>query len=115
MKTTSAFAPLPEAAGPAALTGMIWLPVLATLVDNMTPLADRDRSGFGLATLVAVTANAGFASGVTASFFLPITRLAAARGLERLPTSAPGELGRLRSRERDPLVGEVLERLALGG
>jgi HEAT repeat protein len=44
-------------------------------------------------------------------FFLPITRLAAARGLERLPASAPSELGSLRSRERDPLVGEVLQRL----
>jgi HEAT repeat protein len=44
-------------------------------------------------------------------FFLPITRLAAARGLERLPGFAPGELGLLRSRESDPLVGEVLERL----
>jgi hypothetical protein len=47
-------------------------------------------------------------------FFLPITRLAAARGLERLPAFAPNELGPLRSRERDPLVGEVLQRLSVG-
>jgi HEAT repeat protein len=43
-------------------------------------------------------------------FFLPITRVAAARSLERLPPLATGELERLRAREADPLVGELLER-----
>jgi hypothetical protein len=45
---------------------------------------------------------------------LPITRLAAARGLERLPVSDACELSRLRERERDPLVSEVLSRLSAG-
>jgi HEAT repeat protein len=44
-------------------------------------------------------------------FFLPITRLAAARGLERSPALDAREISRLRSRETDPLVCEVLERL----
>lgn len=43
-------------------------------------------------------------------FFLPITRVAAARSLERLPPLGTGELERLRAREADPLVGELLER-----
>jgi len=44
-------------------------------------------------------------------FFLPITRVAAARGLERLPALATVELERLLAAERDPQVRAVLERL----
>jgi len=47
-------------------------------------------------------------------FFLPISRLAAARALERLPPCATGELEALRSREPDVLVGEALTRLIDG-
>jgi hypothetical protein len=56
------------------------------------------------AALLAVVANAD-------NFFLPITRLAAARGLERLPVHLSGDLSRIRSFESDPLVSEVLDRL----
>ena len=44
-------------------------------------------------------------------FYLPITRLAAARGLERLPQCQLADLERVRAWEPDPAVGEVLERL----
>ncbi len=44
-------------------------------------------------------------------FYLPVTRLAAARGLERLTPIEPTLLERLREREVDALVIEVLERL----
>jgi hypothetical protein len=44
-------------------------------------------------------------------FFLPITRLAAARGLERLPLSGITDLERVRTWEGDPLVAEALDRL----
>lgn len=44
-------------------------------------------------------------------FFLPITRLAAARGLERLPLAGLAELERVRAWEGDSLVAEVLDRL----
>lgn len=47
-------------------------------------------------------------------FFLPITRLAAARGLERLPACNTSEIARLHEREGDPLVREVLQRLSGG-
>jgi hypothetical protein len=47
----------------------------------------------------------------TEGFFLPITRLAAARGLERLPLSGITDLERVRAWEGDPLVAEVLDRL----
>ncbi len=44
-------------------------------------------------------------------FYLPVTRLAAARGLERLPPMACAEVERLRAREIDRPVIEVLDRL----
>lgn len=45
-------------------------------------------------------------------FFLPITRLAAARGLERLPGScSASELDGVLARENDPLTRTALERL----
>jgi HEAT repeat protein len=44
-------------------------------------------------------------------FYLPITRLAAARGLERLPLSPVADLERVRAWEADASVIEVLERL----
>ncbi|MDB4975571.1 MAG: hypothetical protein JWN48_3912 [Myxococcaceae bacterium] len=44
-------------------------------------------------------------------FYLPITRLAAARGLERLPLCAVADLERVRAWEPDGSVIEVLERL----
>jgi HEAT repeat protein len=47
----------------------------------------------------------------TDGFYLPITRLAAARGLERLPPYGTGELERVRAWESDPIVREILERL----
>jgi HEAT repeat protein len=56
------------------------------------------------APLLAVVEN-------TDGFYLPITRLAAARGLERLPPLGSAELERVRSWEGDAMVREVLERL----
>lgn len=47
----------------------------------------------------------------TDGFYLPITRLAAARGLERLPPYGTSDLERVRSWESDPAVGDVLDRL----
>ncbi|MDB4986161.1 MAG: hypothetical protein JWN04_1339, partial [Myxococcaceae bacterium] len=44
-------------------------------------------------------------------FYLPITRLAAARGLERLPLCAVSDLERVRAWEPDSSVNEVLDRL----
>ena len=41
----------------------------------------------------------------------PITRLAAARGLERLPPVSSGEFERVRAKEVDAMVREVLDRL----
>lgn len=61
---------------------------------------DRQSS----AALLGVVENAD-------GFYLPITRLAAARGLERLPLCAVEDLERVRGREMDPAVLEVLERL----
>ncbi|MET0341977.1 MAG: HEAT repeat domain-containing protein [Polyangiales bacterium] len=61
-------------------------------------------SSDGAAALLHVVENAD-------GFYLPITRLAAARALERLPPSAPAELEALRAREPDVLVGEALTRL----
>lgn len=49
----------------------------------------------------------------TDGFFLPITRLAAARGLERLPLSDVSDLERVRSWEADTTVSEVLDRLLM--
>ena len=56
------------------------------------------------AALVRVVENAD-------GFFLPISRLAAARALERLPPCAASELESLRAREPDALVGEALARV----
>jgi len=58
---------------------------------------DRDSS---TALLAVVENNEGF--------FLPITRLAAARGLERLPLSEIVDLERVLAREQDPAIREVL-------
>jgi HEAT repeat protein len=58
----------------------------------------------GAPPLLAVVQNAD-------GFFLPITRLAAARGLERLPPHGTSELERVRAWEGDPTVREILERL----
>jgi HEAT repeat protein len=58
----------------------------------------------GAPALVAVVEN-------TDGFYLPITRLAAARGLERLPPYGSQELERVRAWEGDPAIREVLERL----
>lgn len=58
------------------------------------------------AALLAVVENSD-------GFYLPITRLAAARGLERLPAYGSADLERVRGWESDPAVADVLQRLIL--
>jgi hypothetical protein len=58
----------------------------------------------GAPALLAVVENAD-------GFYLPITRLAAARGMERLPPYGSHELVRVRAAESDPAVREILDRL----
>jgi HEAT repeat protein len=85
------------------------------------PLEHALRDADAEVSIAAISAwTAGAAQGAAAAllplienaegFFLPITRVAAARSLERLPPLGTGELERLRAREADPLVGELLER-----
>ena len=45
-------------------------------------------------------------------FFLPVTRLAAARGLQRVGELAPARLAAFAAREQDPAVREILSQLA---
>jgi len=95
------------------------------LGDQRAPLhhALRDLDAeVSIAAIAALTAQASAESSAALlrvvenadGFFLPISRLAAARALERLPPCATGELEALRSREPDVLVGEALTRLIDG-
>jgi HEAT repeat protein len=85
------------------------------------PLEQALRDSDAEVSIAAISAwTVGAAQGAAAAllplienadgFFLPITRVAAARSLDRLPPLGTGELERLRAREADPLVGELLER-----
>jgi hypothetical protein len=90
--------------------------------DDQMPLqrALRDRDAeVSIAAISALSSSYALDSTVallgvvenTDGFFLPITRLAAARGLERLPLPSVVDLERIRTWEGDPSVAEVLERL----
>lgn len=90
--------------------------------DQHAPLVQALRdldAEVSIAAIAALSARTGHDDpraliGVIANqdgFFLPITRLAAARALERLGHVPTQELSQLRAQEHDPAVAEALERL----
>jgi HEAT repeat protein len=107
--------PLVRAAAVHALGGLLSEHECAPLV---RALRDQDAE-VSIAAISALGASAPSRAGELLlevvdnhdGFFLPITRLAAARGLERLSWLPPASLERVSSAEQDPQLNEILMRV----
>jgi HEAT repeat protein len=108
--------PLVRAAAVHALGGLLSEPECAPIV---RALRDSDAE-VSIAAISALGASAPSRAGELLlevienhdGFFLPITRLAAARGLERLSWLPTASLERVADAEPDPQLGEILARVA---
>jgi HEAT repeat protein len=108
--------PLVRAAAVHALGGLLSEPECAPIV---RALRDSDAE-VSIAAISALGASAPSRAGELLlevienrdAFFLPITRLAAARGLERLSWLPKASLQRISVAEADPQLGEILARVA---